>query len=224
MHAHRRRRGRIGSSRFRREARSAARLTHPGLSRLRPGGRRRGLLPHDGVRRRSRCAVGSPRRVSERRGVPVDHRGGARRAAAAHRHGLCTATSSPRTSCRPDGRVGVADLVRARRHGGYRDDDGHGPGDRRVPEPRLVSRGVSDPRTDVYATGILFTRCPGRQPSRARPRSRLPSSTSTRTSCLRRRLVFPRRSTTARALAARTPTTARTTPPRRSSTRRTRAA
>ncbi len=156
-------------SRFRREARSAARLTHPGLVAVYDqgidgetsyltmeyidGGNLRRLLTEEGP-----LTVDDALRILE---DVLDA------LAAAHRSQLVHRDIKPENVLLAlDGRVKVADFGLARAVTEVTSTTtGTVLGTVAYLAPELVARGVSDARTDVYATGILlFELLTGRQP------------------------------------------------------------
>ena len=156
-------------SRFRREARSAARLTHPGLVAVYDqgidgetsyltmeyidGGNLRRLLTEEGP-----LVVDDALRILE---DVLDA------LAAAHRSQLVHRDIKPENVLLSlDGRVKVADFGLARAVTEVTSTTtGTVLGTVAYLAPELVARGVSDARTDVYATGILlFELLTGRQP------------------------------------------------------------
>jgi len=156
-------------ARFRREARSAARLTHPGLVGVYDQGVD-GEVSYltmeyvDGVTLRRRLAEAGALSVEESLSITeavLDA------LAAAHRHGLVHRDIKPENVLlASDGRVKVADFGLARAVTEVTaTTTGTVLGTVAYLSPELVSRGVSDPRTDVYATGILlYEMLTGRQP------------------------------------------------------------
>src|SRR5690606_21818556 len=143
-------------ARFRREARSAARLTHPGLVGVYDQGVD-GEVSYltmeyvDGVTLRRRLAEAGALSVEESLSITeavLDA------LAAAHRHGLVHRDTKPENVLlASDGRVKVADFGLARAVTEVAaTTTGTVLGTVAYLSPELVSRGVSDPRTDVYAT------------------------------------------------------------------------
>lgn len=156
-------------ARFRREARSAARLTHAGLVGVYDQGVD-GDVSYltmeyvDGVTLRRRLAEAGALSVGEALDIVeavLDA------LAAAHRHGLVHRDIKPENVLlAEDGRIKVADFGLARAVTEVTSTTtGTVLGTVAYLGPELVSRGVSDPRTDVYACGILlFEMLTGRQP------------------------------------------------------------
>ena len=209
-------------ARFRREARAAARLTHPGLVGVYDQGvdgdtSYLTLEYVDGTNLRRHLGeqgaltVGDALSVVER---VLDA------LAAAHRTGLVHRDVKPENVLiASDGRVKVTDFGLARAVTEVTSTTtGTVMGTVAYLGPELVARGVSDARTDVYATdltrpGSCCTRCsPDVSPSPGRRRSTSPSSTSTPTSPRRRARCrgSPRRSTSS---SAPSPPASRTTGP-----------
>lgn len=156
-------------ARFRREARSAARLTHPGLVGVYDQGLD-GDVSYltmeyvDGITLRRRLAEAGALSLDESLSV-IEHVLDA--LAAAHRHGLVHRDIKPENVLlASDGRIKVADFGLARAVTEVTaTTTGTVLGTVAYLGPELVSRGVSDPRTDVYACGILlYETLTGRQP------------------------------------------------------------
>ena len=156
-------------ARFRREARSAARLTHAGLVGVYDQGLD-GEVSYltmefvDGITLRRRLAEAGALSVGEALSV-IDAVLDA--LAAAHRHGLVHRDIKPENVLlATDGRIKVADFGLARAVTEVTaTTTGTVLGTVAYLSPELVSRGVSDPRTDVYAAGILlYEMLTGRQP------------------------------------------------------------
>jgi len=156
-------------ARFRREARSAARLSHAGLVAVYDQGLD-GEVSYltmeyvDGVtlrrRLRERGALGLGEALTILEAV-LDA------LAAAHRHGLVHRDVKPENVLLAhDGRIKVTDFGLARAVTEVTaTTTGTVLGTVAYLGPELVSRGVSDPRTDVYACGILlYEMVTGRQP------------------------------------------------------------
>lgn len=156
-------------ARFRREARSAARLTHAGLVGVYDQGVDGDVsyltmeyVDGETLRRRLReagaLAVGEALDIVE---AVLDA------LAAAHRHGLVHRDIKPENVLlASDGRIKVADFGLARAVTEVTSTTtGTVLGTVAYLGPELVTRGLSDPRTDVYACGILlYEMLTGRQP------------------------------------------------------------
>ena len=156
-------------SRFRREARSAARLTHPGLVAVYDqgiDGETSYLTMEyiDGGNLRRLLTEGGPLAVDDALRILEDVLDAL---AAAHRSQLVHRDIKPENVLLSlDGRVKVADFGLARAVTEVTSTTtGTVLGTVAYLAPELVARGVSDARTDVYATGILlFELLTGRQP------------------------------------------------------------
>ena len=156
-------------SRFRREARSAARLTHPGLVAVYDqgiDGETSYLTMEyiDGGNLRRLLTEGGPLPVDDALRILEDVLDAL---AAAHRSQLVHRDIKPENVLlSSDGRVKVADFGLARAVTEVTSTTtGTVLGTVAYLAPELVARGVSDARTDVYATGILlFELLTGRQP------------------------------------------------------------
>jgi len=156
-------------ARFRREARSAARLTHAGLVGVYDQGVD-GDVSYltmeyvDGITLRRRLAEAGALSLDEALTVIENVLDAL---AAAHRHGLVHRDIKPENVLlASDGRIKVADFGLARAVTEVTaTTTGTVLGTVAYLGPELVSRGVSDPRTDVYACGILlYEMIAGRQP------------------------------------------------------------
>ncbi|MCR6494225.1 Stk1 family PASTA domain-containing Ser/Thr kinase [Cellulomonas sp. P24] len=156
-------------SRFRREARSAARLTHPGLVAVYDqgiDGETSYLTMEyiDGGNLRRRLADDGPLVVEDALRILEDVLDAL---AAAHRSQLVHRDIKPENVLlATDGRVKVADFGLARAVTEVTSTTtGTVLGTVAYLAPELVAQGISDARTDVYATGILlFELLTGRQP------------------------------------------------------------
>ena len=156
-------------ARFRREARSAARLTHAGLVGVYDQGLD-GDVSYltmeyvEGVTLRRRLAESGALSLDEAFSITESVLDAL---AAAHRHGLVHRDIKPENVLiAHDGRIKVADFGLARAVTEVTaTTTGTVLGTVAYLSPELVSRGVSDPRTDVYACGILlYEMITGRQP------------------------------------------------------------
>ena len=157
------------SSRFRREAKAAARLTHPGLVRVYDQGTD-GDIAYltmeyiEGENLRSRLRHEATLRVGEALGVTeavLDA------LAAAHRLGLVHRDVKPENVLLDeDGRPKLADFGLARAVTEVTaTSTGMIMGTVAYLGPELISRGHADARTDIYACGVmLFEMVTGRQP------------------------------------------------------------
>lgn len=156
-------------SRFRREARSAARLTHPGLVAVYDqgiDGETSYLTMEyiDGGNLRRRLTDDGPFAVEDALRILEDVLDAL---AAAHRSQLVHRDIKPENVLlATDGRVKVADFGLARAVTEVTSTTtGTVLGTVAYLAPELVAQGISDARTDVYATGILlFELLTGRQP------------------------------------------------------------
>ncbi|NLF05670.1 MAG: Stk1 family PASTA domain-containing Ser/Thr kinase [Actinomycetales bacterium] len=156
-------------ARFRREARSAARLTHAGLVGVYDQGVD-GDVSYltmeyvEGITLRRRLAEAGALSLDEALTVIESVLDAL---AAAHRHGLVHRDIKPENVLlASDGRTKVADFGLARAVTEVTaTTTGTVLGTVAYLGPELVSRGISDPRTDVYACGILlYEMITGRQP------------------------------------------------------------
>ncbi len=156
-------------ARFRREARSAARLTHAGLVGVYDQGLD-GDVSYltmeyvDGITLRRRLAEAGALSLDESLSVIESVLDAL---SAAHRHGLVHRDIKPENVLlASDGRIKVADFGLARAVTEVTaTTTGTVLGTVAYLGPELVSRGISDPRTDVYACGILlYEMLTGRQP------------------------------------------------------------
>ncbi|GAA2722793.1 serine/threonine protein kinase [Cellulomonas aerilata] len=156
-------------ARFRREARAAARLTHPGLVGVYDQG-----VDGDTSYLTMEYIDGTNlrRHLGERGALSVEESFSVLERildalAAAHRTGLVHRDIKPENVLiASDGRVKVADFGLARAVTEVTSTTtGTVLGTVAYLGPELVAKGVSDPRTDVYATGILlYEMLTGRQP------------------------------------------------------------
>jgi beta-lactam-binding protein with PASTA domain len=156
-------------ARFRREARAAARLTHPGLVGVYDQG-----VDGDTSYLTMEYIDGTNlrRHLGERGALSVDESFSVLELvldalAAAHRTGLVHRDIKPENVLiASDGRVKVTDFGLARAVTEVTSTTtGTVLGTVAYLGPELVAKGLSDPRTDVYATGILlFEMLTGRQP------------------------------------------------------------
>jgi eukaryotic-like serine/threonine-protein kinase len=156
-------------ARFRREARAAARLTHPGLVGVYDQG-----VDGDTSYLTMEYVDGTNlrRHLGEQGALPLGEALSVLERvldalAAAHRTGLVHRDIKPENVLlAADGRVKVADFGLARAVTEVTSTTtGTVLGTVAYLGPELVARGVSDPRTDVYATGILlYEMLTGRQP------------------------------------------------------------
>ncbi|MDQ2623543.1 MAG: Stk1 family PASTA domain-containing Ser/Thr kinase [Actinomycetota bacterium] len=156
-------------ARFRREARSAARLTHAGLVGVYDQGLD-GEVSYltmeyvEGITLRRRLAEAGALSLHESLSIIENVLDAL---SAAHRHGLVHRDIKPENVLMAsDGRIKVADFGLARAVTEVTaTTTGTVLGTVAYLGPELVSRGISDPRTDVYACGILlFEMITGRQP------------------------------------------------------------
>ena len=149
-------------SRFRREARSAARLSHPHVVAVYDQG-------EDGTATvflameyvpGAPCATCSPPRDRSRRAPPSTcSTRSCRRSPPPTTRASSTATSSPRTSSsREDGVVKVADFGLARAVTAATTTNASGTllGTVAYLSPEQVERGIADARSDVYAAGLVL--------------------------------------------------------------------
>jgi serine/threonine-protein kinase len=157
------------SSRFRREARSAARLTHPGMVRVYDQGTdgdlnylTMELIEGPNLRQRlvaeGPLALGEAMRIAEKLLETIG---------AAHRLGLVHRDVKPENVLMdPEGEPKLADFGLARAVTEVTSTTtGTILGTVAYLGPELVSKGLSDARTDVYAMGILlYEMVTGRQP------------------------------------------------------------
>ena len=160
------------AARFVREARAAARLSHPNVvGGLRPGRRRRHRLPRDGVRPRPHPARRDPQGVRRcrrpRRSRCIEPVLSA--LAAAHRAGLIHRDIKPENVLiADDGRVKVADFGLAKAVSADTQHTATGGvliGTVSYLAPELVVDGRADARADVYAAGVvLYELLTGRKP------------------------------------------------------------
>jgi beta-lactam-binding protein with PASTA domain/tRNA A-37 threonylcarbamoyl transferase component Bud32 len=156
------------TARFVREARAAARLSHPNVVQVYDQGADGDLLylAMEHLRGRTLRDVLAERRVLTPREALTVLDPVLDALAAAHRHGIVHRDVKPENVIlTDDGRVKVADFGLARAATANTSTSGVLMGTVAYLAPELVVRGIADARSDVYAAGIMmFEMLTGRQP------------------------------------------------------------